>query len=335
MPLPIVIGGLAILLGGAGAKKALDAHRINEEAKRINQEAQDMVDKARKNLEGSRNRAATSLTQLGQEKVDILQNDMVPFVNLMKKIKNVNMTEISNMGDLSKMQVNEGTLAEMEDMGSLAVKMASGFVEGAAGGALLAFGAYSTVAYLGTAGTGAAIAGLSGAAATNATLAYLGGGTLAAGGLGMAGGAVVLGGVVAAPLLFVMGSAMKSKAKENLENAKSNKAKAEAAAKEMGLASDACEKISERADMFTDLLQNIHTKFHGLIDQMKDVMIDNGTDYGNYNQDAKNILAMAWSLAAATKAVLDTPILNEDGAVTTKSLDVHCEISQKIAKVNA
>ena len=49
------------------------------------------------------------------------------------------------------------------------------------------------VASLGTASTGTAISTLSGAAATKATLAWLGGGTLAAGGLGVAGGAVVLG----------------------------------------------------------------------------------------------------------------------------------------------
>ncbi len=47
-----------------------------------------------------------------------------------------------------------------------------------------------------TAGTGAAISSLSGAAATNATLAWLGGGTVASGGGGMAIGAAVAGGIV-------------------------------------------------------------------------------------------------------------------------------------------
>ena len=51
------------------------------------------------------------------------------------------------------------------------------------------------VATVGTASTGTAISSLSGVAATNATLAWLGGGTLAAGGLGMAGGAIVLGAI--------------------------------------------------------------------------------------------------------------------------------------------
>lgn len=50
------------------------------------------------------------------------------------------------------------------------------------------------VSTYGVASTGTAIATLSGAAATNATMAWFGGGSLAAGGFGMAGGAVVLSG---------------------------------------------------------------------------------------------------------------------------------------------
>ena len=53
--------------------------------------------------------------------------------------------------------------------------------------------ASTLVASFGTASTGTAISTLSGAVATKATLAWLGGGALAAGGLGVAGGVVVLG----------------------------------------------------------------------------------------------------------------------------------------------
>lgn len=68
-----------------------------------------------------------------------------------------------------------------------------GLTAGVGAGALAAAGVGSLVAAVGVAGTGAAISGLSGAAATSATLAWLGGGSLAAGGWGVAGGTVVLG----------------------------------------------------------------------------------------------------------------------------------------------
>lgn len=335
MPLPFILGAIAVATAVTGVAKAVDANDTNKRARRINNHAKEIYEQAEQELKSSKNRASASLTRLGQEKVDVLQKDMVPFVNLMKKIKNINMTEIRGIGDLSRLQVNEETLAEMQSMGDLAIEMASGIVKGTAGGALMAFGAYSLVGAFGTAGTGTAIAGLSGVAASNATLAALGGGTLAAGGLGIAGGTAILGGIVAGPALAVLGFAMSSKANENLENARSNRAQAEKAAHEMGLASDACQKISERADMFIGLLENIHIKFQKFVDQMKDVIIDKGTDYRNYGQAEKDILAMTLSLAVATKAILDTPILNKDGSVTTKSLDVYHEMNPKITKVKA
>lgn len=55
----------------------------------------------------------------------------------------------------------------------------------------------SAVMAFGAASTGTAISSLSGAAATNATLAWLGGGSLAAGGGGMAAGTAVLGTITA------------------------------------------------------------------------------------------------------------------------------------------
>lgn len=65
--------------------------------------------------------------------------------------------------------------------------------------------AYFLVGQFAAASTGTAINTLSGAAATNATLAWLGGGSIAAGGGGIAAGAAVLGGLIAIPALAVMG----------------------------------------------------------------------------------------------------------------------------------
>ncbi|MGA4979855.1 hypothetical protein [Streptomyces cinereoruber] len=76
---------------------------------------------------------------------------------------------------------------------------AAGGAAGAAVGGAAAYGAFTAAALFGTASTGTAISTLSGVAATNAALALLGGGTLAAGGAGMAGGILLLTGMVAAP----------------------------------------------------------------------------------------------------------------------------------------
>lgn len=89
---------------------------------------------------------------------------------------------------------------------------------GTGAGAALAAGSWSMVALVGSASTGTAISTLSGVAATNATLAWFGGGALAAGGAGMAGGTLVLGGVALLPVMAIAAWHSRSKTKEiNLE----------------------------------------------------------------------------------------------------------------------
>ena len=82
-------------------------------------------------------------------------------------------------------------------------KIAMNIGYGGVAGGVTGLGAWAMVSLLGTASTGTAITGLSGVAATNATLAWFGGGAIAAGGAGMAAGTLVLGGIVLVPLIYL------------------------------------------------------------------------------------------------------------------------------------
>ncbi|MEI2641786.1 MAG: helix-turn-helix transcriptional regulator [Candidatus Nanopelagicales bacterium] len=85
-------------------------------------------------------------------------------------------------------------------------QMAAATGAGVAVGATAAAAAYGATAAFAAASTGTAISTLSGAAATSATLAALGGGSLAAGGMGMAAGTMVLTGLIAAPVALAAGA---------------------------------------------------------------------------------------------------------------------------------
>ena len=85
---------------------------------------------------------------------------------------------------------------------------------GAVGGGTLFAGSWALVSVAGAASTGTAISTLSGIAATNATLAWFGGGAIAAGGAGIAGGMAVLSGLVLAPILIIWGVTIHRKAKK-------------------------------------------------------------------------------------------------------------------------
>ena len=102
-----------------------------------------------------------------------------------------------------------------------------GATVGTAGGFAAAGATTSAVMALGTASTGTAISSLSGVAATNATLAALGGGSIATGGGGMALGTAVLGGatlgvglLVGGIIFNVTGSKLSDKADEAYNQAK-------------------------------------------------------------------------------------------------------------------
>ena len=97
--------------------------------------------------------------------------------------------------------------AELQDvgvtLGNLAANVGGGLGGGAAIGATAVAGTYAAVGAFGTASTGTAISGLTGIAARSATLAWLGGGSLATGGAGIAGGVASLTSIALAPLAVV------------------------------------------------------------------------------------------------------------------------------------
>jgi len=204
-------------------------------------------------------------------------------------------------------------------MGNFAASLSSGAAAGAVSGAITAFGAYGLATTFATASTGTAIASLSGVAASNATLAFFGGGSLAAGGFGIVGGTAVLGGLVAGPALLVMGFITGAKASKNLDDAYANDAKAKEIATELDTASDQCLAISRRTMMFYNFLTRLDAYFTPLIFAMQDIIKSEGIDYSKYSVESKKVIAGAASMAGTIKSVLDTAILTENGELTKDS----------------
>ncbi|MFC4322596.1 hypothetical protein [Litchfieldia salsa] len=112
-----------------------------------------------------------------------------------------NQEKTLNQPKLSDFKIINQTLAN----GQLALTAGVGATLGATAGIGTALATWGLVSTLGAASTGTAISALSGAAATNATLAFLGGGSVAAGGGGMIAGTTLLGGMVAIPALVALG----------------------------------------------------------------------------------------------------------------------------------
>ncbi len=116
--------------------------------------------------------------------------------------KTINQIEINieNFRVLSKIKYDEIELAKLAGGG-----VATGLATGVATAALAPTAAMAVATTFGTASTGAAISGLSGAAATKAALAWIGGGSLAAGGGGVVAGKTIL--ALAGPIGWGIGAA--------------------------------------------------------------------------------------------------------------------------------
>lgn len=149
-----------------------------------------------------------------------MSTSMNEFVDIYSKMKNVNFTDIG-IDELKNFKPENKEIAELQVASVGAIDLTVSSAGAIAGSTLLAAGTYGAVMHGGfaLASTGTAIGTLHGAAATNATLAWLGGGSLATGGFGMAGGMAVLGGIVVGPALALGGALLDSKAEDKLYEA--------------------------------------------------------------------------------------------------------------------
>lgn len=328
MPIPLLFIGIGAGSAALGVGTSIKAGVDQNKANKKNKKAKEIIRDASKKVEKSRKKCGAAIDDLGKTKIQILDESIKPFIAEFEKLSHVELSESKGLNELQKMVLDQKKFTELKKIQSLASSMAGGVASGAMAGAITAFGAYGAAGALATASTGTAIASLSGAAATNATLAFFGGGSLAAGGLGMAGGTAVLGGLIAGPALVVLGVVMGAKASANLDKAYSNLAKAKEFKEEMDTAAALCKGIRKRASMFNNFLVSLNSVFEPLTYEMTQIIANKGGDFRKFTDDEKKVVAEAMAMAGAIKSILDTPILDDEGNLTSES-DKMVEMTRK------
>ena len=317
IPFLAAAAGVAAAVGGV---RTIDAVDDISTAKRINREAQELADSATARRENKRKETERCLENLGKAKIQIMAGSMKDFVETFGRINNPpRLRDSIGMDELRDFDSNSEDFRSMEEESFKASELASGGLGSIAAGTVTAVAAYGTATTIGVASTGTAIAGLSGAAATNATLAWLGGGALSAGGAGVVGGMAVLGGLVAAPALVITGLFLGSKAEEALNEARANKDKARLYDREIQNMCTALNAIGTRANQITDLLKDLEKKLSDATSNLKTVIELCGTEGSTYNDAAVDKVGIAVVTAKLTKKVIDTSMLKEDGGLTEES----------------
>ncbi|WP_017283682.1 hypothetical protein [Helicobacter pylori] len=158
---------------------------------------------------------------------------------------------------------------------------------------------------------GVAIAELSGVAATNATLAWLGGGALSVGGFGMVGGMAVFGGLVTGPALAILGAMSADKMEEKLEKAKAYHSQVEKAVKKADAIIDQFQAIEKMAKLFTRQIAKCDALLFSLSQDAIATMKKHNYDISRYNQKEKDQLCVAVSTLMTLSAFLKVPIIDK------------------------
>ena len=261
-------------------------------------------------------------------RIDIGAKEMKDFVSAFGAFENIRNDGGIALDDLTKLK-RQGwqSLKEMETASMKAAEIAQAGAASLGSGALAGFAAFGGAMMFASASTGTAIASLSGAAATNATLAWFGGGALTAGGLGMAGGTLVLGGIVAGPVLAAAGFIMNAKADENLASARATAAQAEEAAEKMAMMSDFMKETASIAEEYSGFLMRFRNVFYQVVNEVRYIeqrsrqkqkrMLygsgDDKIDFNSLTETEQKKLHQAWLMTQVLYSVLSAPLLTPVG----------------------
>jgi hypothetical protein len=315
MPIPFIIGGIALAAGAYGAKKGYDAYEDYDMANYYNEKAERIYDDAKEELEEARKDTQDSLESLGELKLELYASSILPFIETYNKIKNMPKEALTYK---EGKEISEIKKLNFKNIELELKKIVGGGVASLGSGGLVGLASYGGVGMLGTTAGGTAISGLSGAAATNATLAWLGGGSLASGGFGMAGGMAVLGGIVAGPVLAVGGMMIASKAEEARNNARSNLRQAELAEEEMKTAVVKTKAIQRRVSELSEVTVKINEIFVPFLNALNSLVVKED-NWNEYSEIEKVLVTKTGTVWRTLFNLLEVNILTEKGELTENS----------------
>lgn len=231
MPLPLILGIAAAVAGGTGVGLGIHGGVKMKKANDKMKEAQERNEENLKKLEQANTLSCKAMDTLGSNEIRILAS-FKDFADLFEKIHNRPEFKDIEIGNVKIPKFNGSEIQDASVGAGILVGGLGGAALGTAGGFAASGATTAAVMALGTASTGTAISTLTGVAATNATLAALGGGSLAVGGGGIALGTTILGAATLGVGLLVGGaifsltsSSISGKAEKAMDEMRENELK--------------------------------------------------------------------------------------------------------------
>lgn len=301
-----------------------ETHKKNKEARSLIENARHKYDTAQKRMDRQRQATTKQLETLGAMKLKMWSEDIGDFLSVYQFFKEVKIEGKITGKEMMKIPVKpDWNVNEMQKVSLSAAEVVQGGLASLSAGALAGVASYGAVSMLGTASTGTAISTLSGAAAHNATLAWLGGGAISAGGAGVGGGILALGGIFIVPALLVADSILYAKADEKLAKARQIYQEAKLAAEKMNTVTDFMIHAGNLSDGYLTFLQEFRKIYESLLDEVKRLAAEiqgrtagrARVSFDDLSLPQKKLLQITWLMTQVLYHVLKAPLLTKRGNV--------------------
>jgi hypothetical protein len=314
--LPLIPIAMAFA-SGLGILAELDARANEGQAQEIAEDAQSRYEYACEVINQVREETQNLAAQYGELKIAVGQHTVGGFEELKRNIdltcsyqdrvllesfegaKPQQFKEYKSI-KLESIDINQGGIVADILVGAVADKVVKEVVKQ---------GVYALVG-LGTASTGTAISGLSGIASQNATLAWLGGGSLAAGGGGMALGGLVLGGITLVPTLLFSGFRL-AKGEKALTDALEYQSEVDVTINEIVNEEEFQLKLQKRICELGCLVEELDSKAYDILDRLYSRSFERERDTNRFKQVALLIKALV--------EIINTPVLNGNGKLNPET----------------
>lgn len=283
-------------------------HKANELAKA----AQERYERAVKLLKIEEEATNKLAQEYGQLQLRVVKDTIKRFVDFIERT--------GRKASESEKRLLEGldfSVQQIQEYKAAAIAAEQYFMAGAkaAGAAAAGYGSAIGVATsIGVASTGTAISSLSGAAATNAMLAWFGGGAVAAGGGGMAVGVWVLGGITAIPALAIGGFFAAREGEKAMTKAQEYVAKVNKAITEINAAKDYSKPIKQRITELKGVFESLNTLAVEGLNELESQPFDSKRDAEKFQQVGLFMKGLV--------DILKTPVLNSEGKLNLGTVTI-------------
>ncbi len=288
MPLPFILGGLALAAAGYGFKKGIDALDADCEADEFIKKAESLKEEVAKKAESTQSDCKLAFARFSEKKLHVLSHSVSNFLDHFHQLNRSRIIiEGINMQDIQRQVSDARNLLNQLNANGIDGDSASGVIAGCVG--------------LGASGFTAG--------------AILGGGLAASGLAGMA----VLGGLLAAPALAILGAISADEMEKKRDDTKAYLSQVKAAVKKADVMIDNLQAVRKMADLFTRQITKLDALFFSLSQDAIATMKKHHYDISRYDQEEKDQLCVTVSTLSSLSAFLKAPIMDKHQKLNKKA----------------